>query len=459
MKRKTILIVAVVALVVVGGFFLVRGISGSRSNAAQAETVIVARGALTQVVNATGNVAPASRATLAFELSGRVAEVLVDEGDAVQKGQPLVRLDTADLELALRSAEASLRAAQARYEQAKAGPSAEDIAAAEASLASAIASYEKLKKGPTADEVAIAKANVERAEAVLKQAQAAYDRIAWRGDAGASPQALQLQQATIDYQTALANYRLATAGPSESALKAAEAQIAQARANLERLKRTPTPEDLAIAQSQVDSAQVAVDQAKRRLDAATLRAPFDGVVEKVSVEVGQLVAAGTPAVVIADPSAFHITVAVDEMDVALVREGQAARITLDALPDTPIQGHVERIGLAGSQVTGVVAYDVRIAVDPTDAPLRTGMSATIDIVVAEKADALVLPNRAIRTDEKTGRRYVQVLRNGQTVRVDLKTGIRDERYTEILEGPAEGETVLITTVSSGEQLRSLFGPQ
>ncbi|MDH7489543.1 MAG: efflux RND transporter periplasmic adaptor subunit [Anaerolineae bacterium] len=458
MKRKTILIVAVVALVAVGAFFLVRSI-GSSGSAEQTETVTVTRGALTQVVNATGNVAPAKRSTLSFELSGRVAEVLVHEGDTVQKGQPLVRLDAADLELALRSAEASLRAAQARYDQAKAGPSAEDIAAAEASLASAIASYEKLKKGPTADEVAIAKANVERAEAVLKQAQAAYDRIAWRGDAAASPQALQLQQAMIDYQTALANYRLATAGPTESALKAAEAQIAQARANLARLKRTPTPEDLTIAQSQVDSAQVAVEQARRRLDAATLRAPFDGVVEKISVEAGQLVAAGTPAVIIADTSAFHIMVAVDEMDVALVREGQTARISLDAIPDTPIQGHVERIGLAGSQVTGVVTYDVRIAVDPTNAPLRTGMSATIDIVVAEKPDALVLPNRAIRTDEKTGQRYVQVLRNGQVERVYIKPGIRDERYTEILEGPAEGETVVITTVSSGQQLRSLFGPQ
>ncbi len=458
MNRKTILIVAAVAVVAIVALLLVRGIGG-RSGAAQAETVIVARGAITQTVNATGNVSPAHRSALSFEISGRVLEVLVEEGDTVQKGQPLVRLDAADLELALRSAEASLRAAQARYDQTKAGPSPADIAAAEASLASAIASYEKLKKGPTADEVAIAKANVERAEAVLKQAQAAYDRIAWRPDAAALPQALQLQQATIDYQAALANYRLATAGPTESALKAAEAQIAQARANLERLKRTPTPEDLAVVQSQVDSAQVAVEQAKRRLDAATLRAPFDGVVEKVSVEAGQLVAAGTPAVIIADQSAFHITVAVDEMDVALVREGQAVRITLDALPDTPIWGHVDRIGLAGSQATGVVTYDVRVVVDPTDAPLRTGMSATIDIIVAEKTDALVLPNRAIRTDGKTGQRYVEVVRNGQSVRVDIKPGIRDERYTEILEGPAEGETVLITTVSSGEQLRSLFGPQ
>lgn len=459
MNRKTIVIVAIVAAVAVGAFFLVRAVGRGDNGTTQAETVTVARGALTQVVNATGNVAPAQRATLSFEISGRVLEVLVDEGDVVQKGQPLARLDATDLELTLRSAEASLRAAQARYEQTKAGPSKEDIAAAEASLASAIASYEKLKKGPTADEVAVAKANVERAEAVLKQAQAAYDRIAWRGDAAASPQALQLQQATIDYQTALANYRVATAGPSESALKAAEAQIAQARANLERLKRTPSPEDLAIAQSQVDSAQVAVDQAKRRLDSAVLRAPFAGVVEKVSVDVGQLVAAGTPAVVIADTSAFHIMVAVDEMDVALVRVGQVARIALDALPDTPIQGHVDRVGLAGSQTTGVVTYDVRIAVDPTDAPLRTGMSATIDIVVAEKADALVLPNRAIRTDEKTGQRYVQVLRNGQVEQVYIKPGIRDERYTEILEGPAEGETVVITTISSSQQLRSLFGPQ
>ena len=458
MKRKGIYILAAVVLVVIGAFLVWRSMSRSRDTGAQVEFVSVTRGSVAQVVNATGNVAPVERVTLTFDSPGRVAEVLVDEGDSIRKGETLARLDTADLQLALRSAEASFRSAQARYDQVNAGPAQEDIAAAEAALASAVASYDKLKKGPTADETAVARANVERTQAVLQQAQAAYDRIAWMGGAAASPQALQLQQATIDYQTALANYRLATSGATESALKAAEAQIAQARASLERLKRTPAAEDLAIAQAQLDSAQVAVDQAKRRLDTAALLATLDGVVERVSIAEGQLVSAGVPAIVVGDHSSFHIMVLIDEIDIALVQEGQRVKVVLDALPGTDIQGHVDNVGLAGSQTTGVVAYDVRIAIDSKDAPLRVGMSATIDIVVAEKDNVLLLTNRAIRADRQTGQRYVEVQRNGQTVVVEIQTGLRDERNTEILEGLNESDQVIITTVSSGQALRGLFMP-
>jgi HlyD family secretion protein len=455
MKRKTIYILVLAALLV-GAFFVWRNMSRSSDTGTQTEFVSVTRGPVAQVVNATGNVAPAGRATLTFESPGRVAEVLGEEGDSVRKDQSLARLDTTDLELALRSAEISLRSAQARYDQVKAGPAQEDIAAAEASLASALASYDKLKTGPTPDESAAAKANVERTQVLLQQAQAAYDRISWMGGAEAMPQALQLQQATIDHQTALANYRLATSGATESALKGAEAQIAQAHASLERLKRTPTAEDLAIAQAQLDSAQVVVDQAKRRLDSAMLRSTLDGVVERVSITAGQLVSAGVPALVVADYSAFHIMVIVDEIDVALVQPDQRVKVVLDALPGVEIQGHVDHVGLAASQTTGVVSYDVKIAIDSRDAVLRVGMSATIDIIVAEKESALLLTNRAIRADRQTGQRYVEVQRNGQTVRVDITTGLRDERNTEILAGLSEGDQVIITTVTSGQALRGLF---
>jgi HlyD family secretion protein len=179
-------------------------------------------------------------------------------------------------------------------------------------------------------------------------------------------------------------------------------------------------------------------------------------VERVSIEEGQLVTAGIAAIVLGDHSSFHIMITVDEMDVAAVQEGQQARVTLDALPDVDLAGHVAKVGLAGSQNTGVVTYDVKIAIDSADVPLRVGMSATIDIVVAEKSDALLLPNRAIRADQNNGQRYVEVQRNGQTVRADIKTGLRDEKNTEILEGLSEGDSVVITTLSSGQSLRSMF---
>ncbi len=458
MKRKLIIATVVILVIVgvAGGFALLRG---RNAGEAQVEYVTVTRGSISETVSATGSVEPATRSVLSFEVSGRVTEIAVQEGQTVREGDILVRLDAADMELALRSAEASLKAAVARYEQTKAGPSEAEIAAARASLESALANYEKLKEGPSEDEVAVAKANLERAEAVLEQAQSAYDRIAWMPSAGASPQALQLQRATIDYEAALANYRLATAGASESALKAAEAQVAQAQATLDRLERSPTPEELAIAESQVESAQVAVDQAKRRLESLELRAPFDGVVEAVRVDVGQLVTAATPVVTVGDHSAFHIVVSVDELDISKLQVGQEASISLEALPGSDVRGHVDKIDVAGNRTTAVVTYDVQVALEPTEASIRAGMSATVSISTVEKSNVLLLPNRVIQFDRQTGAKYVLVLRDGQPTPVEITTGLRSSQYSEVVEGLSEGDRVTADAVSSAERLRSLFRPE
>jgi len=458
MKRNLIIaavvIVAIVGIVIGAGFL-------RRSNSAdtQLEYVTVTRGPISETISATGSVEPAMRSVLSFEASGRVVEMPAQEGEAVENGDVLARLDAVDMELALKSAEASLKGAEARYEQTKVGSSEADVAAARASLESAIANYEKLKAGPSEDESAVARANLERATAVLQQAQSAYDRIAWMPAAGASPQALQLQQATIDYEAALANYRLATAGASESALKAAEAQVAQAQATLDRLERSPTSEDLAIAESQVESAQVAVDQAKRRVESLVLRAPFAGVVENVPADMGQLVTAATPIVTLADYSAFHVVVSVDELDISKLRVGQEASISLEALPDSDISGTVEKIDIAGNQTTAVVTYDVMVTIAPTEAALRVGMSATVTVVTEEKDNVLLLPNRMIQFDQQTGAKYVQVLRNGELTAVQIETGLRDDQYSEIVSGLSEGDQVTVDTVSSADRLRSLFSPE
>lgn len=457
--KRNLVIVAVVVLVVVGIGVGARLLGRGNSSNAPLEYVTVTRGTISEFVSATGSVEPSARSILSFEVSGRVVEITVTEGETVEKGDVLARLDDTDLNLALRSAEASLKAAEARYAQAKAGPSEAEIEAARASLESAIANYEKLKAGPSEDETAVAKANLERATAMLEQAQSAYDRIAWMPGAGASPQALQLQQATIDYEAALANYRLATAGASESALKAAEAQVAQARATLDRLERSPTPEELAIAESQVESARVAVDQAKRRLESLELRAPFAGVVEAVRVDVGQLVTAATPIVTVGDHSAFHIVVSVDELDISKLQVGQEASISLEALPGSDVRGHVDKIDVAGNQTTAVVTYDVQVALEPTEAPIRAGMSATVSISTSEKSNVLLLPNRMIQFDQETGARYVQVLRNGELTAVQIETGLRDDQYSEIVAGLSEGDQVTVDTASSAERLRTLFRPE
>ncbi|MCI0474835.1 MAG: biotin/lipoyl-binding protein, partial [Anaerolineales bacterium] len=130
------------------------------------ETARVKRGTLVVAVNATGSVVAQDEIALGFTSGGRLAQALVKENPAVQAGQPLARLDTADLELQLAQAEATLA-------QVRAGARTEDIAAAEAALRSAQANYAKLAAPPRAEELTMAKADLDKAAACSCQSPSA----------------------------------------------------------------------------------------------------------------------------------------------------------------------------------------------------------------------------------------------------------------------------------------------
>jgi len=406
------------------------------------------------------------------------------------------------------AAQEAVSTARAAYDQVVAGPSEEDIAAARAALTSAQAAYQRLLAGPSENETAAAKAQLEQARVNLELAQSEYDKVAWLGMKGALPQSFQLQQATIAYEAAKAAYELATRGPTEDQLKAAEAQIAQAQATLERLLKSPTeselaaaslqvtqaeaslrrllnspterelalaksqvaqaeaalnkllrgpsPEELAIAQAQVDQARAAVRQAQLALEGAFLLAPFDGVVAAVNIREGEMAAAGMPAVVLVDQSHYHIDVQVDEIDIAKVAVGQPVKVTLDALEGVEIMGRVDVIAPTAVTDAGVSTYIVTISLEHTDAPLRAGMSANATIVTDRRENVLLLPNRAIRVDRETGRTLVDRIENNVPVEREIKTGLRNEQFSEVLEGLEEGDVVALELVSSRERLRASF---
>ena len=458
MTRKRILLLGVALMLLLGG-----GLAGYRvlahrrsQSKSEWEMVSVTRGSIVATVEATGNLSPQAEATLTFRVSGQVKEILVEKGQRVKEGELLARLDARDLELSVAHAKAILAQSEARLAQVKKGPSEEELAAAEASLASAQANYEKVLAGPDPNELAAVKASLEKAQVNLKQAQAAYDLIAGLPGAGAMPQAIQLQMATIDYEAALAQYNKVASGPTEAEIKAAEAQVAQARAQLEKLRTSPSPEDIAIAQAQVDQARASLEQAKFRLEGAFIYAPFDGVVADIRVREGELVGAGVPAILLVDDSSFHLEVNVDEIDIGQVQAGQPVTITLDAFPDIELSGHVESIAPTATQEGNLVYYAVAIALDSTELPLRTGMSANVSIVTERLEDVLLVPNRAIHIDLDSGQAYVEKLVDGEPVRVDIEIGRRDELFTQVKSGLEEGDQLVIRTVSTRERLRRVF---
>jgi multidrug resistance efflux pump len=325
----------------------------------------------------TGNFVSAQQAAISFQTPGRIKEYLVEEGDRVEAGAILARLDSTILEFQVAQAEAALALAKARLQQTQAPVSAEQAAAAQAALRAAQSNYARVSSGPLPDELAAAKANVDRAKAALDQAQALYDKAGGASNpySGLLPTSVGLQQATSGYEAAIAQFNLAKDHPTATELAAAASQLAQALAGVAQL--TPTAENLAIAQAGVDQAQAAVDLAKASLNNSNLIAPFAGTAVLLGPKVGEYVNPGTPIVILADLSRMQVQANVDELTLGGLRVGQPAALYVDALGAEPLRAHISKMGLFATGAGGVVTVPVTLDVDPTDAPIYPGLSATV----------------------------------------------------------------------------------
>ncbi len=514
MKRAVfiVLILAVVVGVSVAGYQFLVPKPYSIVEDPDVEVVQIRRDTILATINATGRIEPEAEVQVNFETTGVVAEVLVERGQRVTAGTVLARLETDELELAVKRARADLARAQAQLEQlyrpalaeevasaqaavasaqanldrVLAGPSQEDVASARAAVESAQANLDRVLAGPSQDEITAAAANLRRAEIALKQAQWAYDQVAYLGEVGAMPQAAQLEQATIDYEAALASYNLAVQGPTEADVAAARSQLAQAQAslakllegpteadvaaarsqlaqaqaNLARLLEGPTEADVAAAQAAVDVAQTGLEQAELNLAKASLVAPIDGVVTEINVKRGER-PPGLAAVVLADMSVYHINVEVDEIDISRVALGQSVVITIDAIPDEEFAGHVADIspGPIRGTSSGIVAYEVTIALDSDDSRLLPGLTADATIETDRLENVVVVPNRAVSIDRGSGKpvAYVEkVDEQGNPVRVEIELGLRNETMSQVLAGLDEGDQIVIRGRSRREQLQQVI---
>jgi HlyD family secretion protein len=139
---------------------------------------------------------------------------------------------------------------------------------------------------------------------------------------------------------------------------------------------------VAAARAGLTAAEAALEAARVQLAQTELTAPFAGSVARLNLEVGELAAPGTPAVVLADLEAWQVeTTDLAEADVVLVRAGQPATVTLDALPGQSLTAEVTAISALAETNRGNVTYAVTLALDAAQAPLRWGMTAFVDITV------------------------------------------------------------------------------
>ncbi len=445
------IIVCVVAGLLIGTWYVLKQRQAKAQSTEVLRTAQVQVGLLEITVSASGNVAAAQRADLVFTLPGIVSEVQVKVGERVRKGQVLARLDTADLERAVRQAEILLEQAELALKQAQQGPSEGDIRVAQAAVNS---TAQALDAARTAKDLAISQKdkNLEQAIEQRDQAKALYDDLKARADAGEIPQWMA-DQAYLQYQQLAAQVEALEGQSGELQVKQAKTQwlsaysaYVQAKEALARLQAGASETQLRQLELQVEQAHLSLEQAQARLEQATLTAPFDGIVAAVNLRANAPAPTGLPAITILDDSAYYINVTIDETDIGKVQVGQPVTITLDAYPNTKLAGHVDTIAPAATNIGGIVFYAVKVKLAPTETvAVRDGMTASVLIVTESIADALLIPNWALRTEQVEGDvvTYTYVQDENGLRRVDLRTGARNESFTQVLEGLQAGETVAL----------------
>lgn len=206
------------------------------------------------------------------------------------------------------------------------------------------------------------------------------------------------------------------------------------------------------AGEQVLVSQARIDAAAARLERTLLRAPFAGIVAEINGEVGEFVTpspvgiATPPAVDVVDSSCIYITAPIDEVDAPRVRPGMPARVTLDAFKDRSFRAHVRRVApyvLELEKQARTVEVEAEID-DRDDALLLPGYSADLEVILAERPDVLRVPTRALIEGDR-----VFVLEGGRVHERKVTTGIGNWEYTEVTQGLAAGDRVVVSIDREG----------
>jgi multidrug resistance efflux pump len=359
-----------VSLLVVVALFIVHSLFLSGCSRSETDGVIVASGFI-----------EGEEVIVASEVSGHIAEMLVDRGDTVTKTMILIRLDDAVLQSQRLEAEAALAAARANLARVEAGARPEEISAAEAALAqvkadrdgaakAVVHAQEMIDNPLTLDaeinaartEISLAEQSVEMAEVNLADVELARGpHIGVGGDTeqtwDLSLQAAQAELAMAEAELAGAEQYLSTlletrANPlelqaqlhsAEAQLELAEAKVAAAQARLDELQAGPTEEEVALAQAQVRQAQAAVQIVDAQIGQLTLAAPMDGIVTSRSAQVGETATAGMPLVTLANLDVVTLVIYVPTTRVGQLRLGQGVEVQVDSYPGRVFAGEVSNI--------------------------------------------------------------------------------------------------------------------
>ena len=358
----------------------------------------LSRGKVEQTVSAisAGTVKPKLESMVASALMGKIRAIPQKEGARVKQGDLLIEMEHAEFDAQVELAEANLRAGQFRLEQAKIGARiAEEVAVSRVSQAAA--------------QLAQAERNLQRIQALLDQQAISQS---------------EMDKVNLAYRVAKEDHSAALANQQENLVR--QEEIKSAAAGIEQLES-------------------ALDVVRETREKAFVRAPFDGVIAKVNVEMGEAVAMGMPLLKLVENSDFFVKAPFDEANASQIQIGQKARVNVDAYRGVDFAGEVTFISptvTLNPDLSRTLDIDVRISEGQDK--FVAGMSADVIIIVQQKEDVLFVPSEALVREE-----MAYVIEGGRAVRRDVQVGIGNTYTREVLGGIEEGETLITSVTEKG----------
>lgn len=408
------------------------------------------RRTIKETVSASGKIFPETEVKISSDVSGEVIEMYVKEGDSVTVGQVLAKIKPDEYQSAVERGQAAVNSARSQRQ--------------------------------------ISSTNVQGSSAQIEQMRADRDRVAAQLEAARKTHERNEKLykdgviSAADYEASLSNFR-----GFESSLASANAMLKSAESNL-----TSARENVNVAEYGISSAQASLKELRTSLQKTIITAPVSGIISKLSVEKGERVLgtiqmAGTELMRIANMHSMEVQVDVSENDILKVSVGDEAEVEVDAYLGRKFKGKVTEIANSASNVgtagvslntDQVTNFIVKIRIDPASYadlskttghnPFRPGMSASVDIFTHTADNTLSVPLIAVTARdneadkdkkaapkqdeglaEKESKKDDSVIKEivfvvvGDTVTVrEVKTGVQDNDYIEIVSGLQEGETVV-----------------
>jgi multidrug resistance efflux pump len=358
--------------------------------------------------------------------SGEIVNLPYDVSDVVKKGDLVVELDPVDEQREVRRAEVALGATKARLEQAK-----QNLKIAE----------ENLKTEKRKAEASIAAAQVRYQDAYAK-AERAKQLLEKNLTSKEEFETLLTAVASASTELELAKIRLEELKVQEMALELKRQDIVLMQMQVESDEIS-----LSIAQQRLKDTKVyaPIDGVVSKRDVQIGQIISSGISN---------VGGGTTVMVLSDLSRIFVLAAVDESDIGKVKNGQPVRITVDAFPMKKFWGKVVRIATKGVVVSNVVTFEVKIEVMGEDRVLlKPEMTANVEIIAEQKESVLLVPSDSVL--RKNGKQIVTVMKpDGSKEEKAVQVGISDGVKVEILNGLEEGETVIVQKSETDSKWRS-----